>query len=896
MSNGTVATKISITDGMSAPLKSMYTGVSELVQAMYTAKDAGKNIFDSASFDSAGAHMMSAVAQLKAYEDQINRVKKASAVWENFGFEQFDTGGFVRAEQEANAANAAYRRLSERQQQISSAARAMELMPANAASDINLVDNKVAALKAKMSLLGIEQSKIGRFNTSGADLFSSKTEDIRRKMARIETVQQQINRAVNDNNIQGVNAGYRELNSLVDSVDGSIKSNTSAQMGFNHAVSTGANTARSMMNYLNRAAGFAAAVFGGKKITESVDTYTDSNARLALLTDNEAELQSLKNSIYQSAKDNRGVYGDSVSNVAKLGLLAGDAFKNNSEIVMFDNLMSKVFKVSGASSEERTSGMYQLTQAMAAGKLQGDEFRSIMENAPLLAQAIADYTGKSKGELKEMSAEGEITADIIKNSLFGMSDDLKKQFDTIPYSFSDTMNGLQNDVQYKTMGIKQHINDMLNGDIGQGITSDIGSGIDWLIDRGDELLWWFERTSIVAGPTIDGIKQDFTSLANAMAGPNGEIQDFLTSIQRIAASDGTRKTLQRLGGSALIVASGFNSAVGLISRLNQRFSGFLPTLTSALIAYKSFQLIHGTLVTPINNVLGLIDSSVQRYNNLTAAINSTTQATTLMNSALTATKWLTYAGGIATVVSGLASVVMGIMTAREAQKLADESATGYSADQLRRARESGLSASTISQIDSAKNDYNSQIKAEKIKLANILANSEYLDLKDTKKIMGASWTPEKERELQQALPEYNKIIREYNQRVADLKKQRDDTYSDLYRQDQEEKKSRSDLLGLDTGWADYKPESYTSVNPEDGDDVQKVEVVNTVDIASEDLRHMREMAEQEAINQFTSKLVQPQINVTFGEVRETADIDAIVKKITSDTIDELNSEADFIHY
>src|SRR5690606_35739024 len=118
--------------------------------------------------------------------------------------------------------------------------------------------------------------------------------------------------------------------------------------------------------------------------------------------------------IFAAANRARGSYTDMAAVVGRLGLLASEAFGSTDEVIAFSELMQKAFRISGASAMEQSAGMYQLTQAMAAGRLQGDEFRSIMENAPMLAQAIADFTGKSKGELKEMSAEGTITADIIK--------------------------------------------------------------------------------------------------------------------------------------------------------------------------------------------------------------------------------------------------------------------------------------------------------------------------------------------------------------------------------------------------------------------------------------------------------------------------------------------------
>ena len=106
--------------------------------------------------------------------------------------------------------------------------------------------------------------------------------------------------------------------------------------------------------------------------------------------------------------------------------------------------MNKNFAIGGASVQEQTSAMYQLTQAMAAGKLQGDEFRSIMENAPLLAEAIANYTGKSKGELKELSSEGLITSDIIKNAMFSAADEINDRYSRMPMTWSQIWTKMKN--------------------------------------------------------------------------------------------------------------------------------------------------------------------------------------------------------------------------------------------------------------------------------------------------------------------------------------------------------------------------------------------------------------------------------------------------------------------
>lgn len=234
----------------------------------------------------------------------------------------------------------------------------------------------------------------------------------------------------------------------------------------------------------------AAALFGIVQAAQAVDTYVSNGARLGLLTDNLKEQAELQEKVYQAAQRSRGSYNAMVSVVAKLGLLAEDAFSSNNELVAFSELMQKSFAISGASTFEQEAGMYQLTQAMASGKLQGDEFRSIMENAPMLADAIAKFTGKSKGELKEMSAEGTITSDIIKASLFKAADDIEAKFEKMPRTFASTWTQIKNYTIKTFGGVMQTINNFLNSDTGaamaagvMGTINIIAAGISWLIDR-----------------------------------------------------------------------------------------------------------------------------------------------------------------------------------------------------------------------------------------------------------------------------------------------------------------------------------------------------------------------------------------------------------------------------
>jgi tape measure domain-containing protein len=178
--------------------------------------------------------------------------------------------------------------------------------------------------------------------------------------------------------------------------------------------------------------------------TELSDKYALIKSRINLINDGTQSTAEIMDKVYASAERTRGSYLDMAGAVGKLGILAKDAFSSNDETIAFVEQMNKQFKIGGASIQEQTSAMYQLTQAMAAGKLQGDEFRSIMENAPLLAQAISQEMGLPMGQLKEMSSQGLITAEVIKNAMFNSADETNAKFAELPMTFAEVGNAIQN--------------------------------------------------------------------------------------------------------------------------------------------------------------------------------------------------------------------------------------------------------------------------------------------------------------------------------------------------------------------------------------------------------------------------------------------------------------------
>lgn len=226
-----------------------------------------------------------------------------------------------------------------------------------------------------------------------------------------------------------------------------------------------------------------------KKGMDIVDEYTNTASRLALINDGLQTQAELQDKIFAAANRSRGAYGDMADAIAKMGLLAKDAFKSNDELLAFTELVQKSFKIAGADTSEQQGAMRQLAQAMASGRLQGDELVSIMENAPMIYDAIAKYMGKTKGELKKLSSEGAITADIIKNAMFAAADDINKKFEKMPMTFGDIWNKIKNSAMRSFSGVMQSINRLINTEGFQKFINVVTTGfelaaeaVSWLID------------------------------------------------------------------------------------------------------------------------------------------------------------------------------------------------------------------------------------------------------------------------------------------------------------------------------------------------------------------------------------------------------------------------------
>ena len=281
----------------------------------------------------------------------------------------------------------------------------------------------------------------------------------------------------------------------VHSVGSSVSNSIKAQARAMYDLARASDVASQKMNKLNQAsaganlikrvitgATIAAAVATAKKAMSISDEYANMNARLNMINDGMQSTSELQKSIFTSAQRTGSAYTEMANGVAKMRMQAGDVFQNNGETIAFLETMNKSFVVGGASIEEQKSAMMQLTQAMASGKLQGDELRSLAETSPALIQAIATKLGVTRGEVKKLGADGKITADIVKTAMLEASETIDQQFRNMPMTWGRAW---QNFINFATKAFEPlsiKINQIANSAEFQQFAAMVASAIQVIIN------------------------------------------------------------------------------------------------------------------------------------------------------------------------------------------------------------------------------------------------------------------------------------------------------------------------------------------------------------------------------------------------------------------------------
>lgn len=292
-----------------------------------------------------------------------------------------------------------------------------------------------------------------------------------------ESMQRVSGNAIDTSSIQEAREELARAGAAFDEIEENIREAGNQQDRFNRRIRDGTTAADGLWGKLKGIAATVGGLAATKKILGLSDTLASTKARLNLIVDDGGSVGELEKKIMASAQRSRSLYFDTASAVASMGSNAKAAFNGTDEIIAFMEQINKQFVIGGASAQGQSAAMLQLTQAMAAGALRGEELNSILENAPGIARAIESYMGIAEGSIKSYAEQGLITAEVVKNAMFAAADETNAKFESMPKTWAQIWTSMQNEALSIFAPILTKINQIGNSERFTQVTDGIINGL-----------------------------------------------------------------------------------------------------------------------------------------------------------------------------------------------------------------------------------------------------------------------------------------------------------------------------------------------------------------------------------------------------------------------------------
>lgn len=361
------------------------------------------------------------------------------------------------------------------QQQIDQTAATVDVLPDEVTNRMSRVNALIEQIQANLAF-----SVENPFGLGGNEIEQ-----------QLSAIERSLNQAVTQQNM---------LNNAVGNTGDSINDNIHEQEQFNQEISAGTQQANELTNTIKRAvAAYVSIQTVGKALNIS-DELVQTTSRLNMMNDGVQTTAELVNMVYAAAQDARGSFSQMADVVARFGNNAKDAFSSSEEVVAFADLIQKQMTIAGASTQEAANAELQLSQALGSGVLRGDELNSIFEQAPNLIQNIADYLDVPIGKIREMAADGELSADVVKAAIFSAADDINSKFNEMPMTWGQMWQSMQNTALIAFQPVLQRLNDLANSEAFQTF---IQGAIEAMATLANIILNIFELVGTVGGFIAD---------------------------------------------------------------------------------------------------------------------------------------------------------------------------------------------------------------------------------------------------------------------------------------------------------------------------------------------------------------------------------------------------------
>ena len=558
----TIKSSIELYDAFTAPMMDIIQAVNMGLSAMENLQQGMNQSVDTTSIDGARDALNQATEAAQALEaamqgmdipEQTNPVQvpvqpeipdpivppsdpvTVPVQWQSENFESFLSSGTERFQQEIQSANSMMDSLNQKQAQIAATAASTSVLPSNAVTDINNVGSRLQAVQQR-----IQQIENNPLNI-GTDTANAALEQMRGQLAQALEAQNDLNAALDNMDVSAANTAYSQLSQTIGNTERFIRDNVNEQGQFNQSIQEGVAQADKLTDTIKGAVTAYISVQSIGKALDISDQLTLTTSRLDMMNDGVQSTAELVNMVYAAAQDARGSFSQMADVVARFGNNAKDAFSSSEEVVAFADLIQKQMTIAGASTQEAANAELQLSQALGSGVLRGDELNSIFEQAPNLIQNVADYLNVPIGQIREMAADGELSADIVKTAIFSAADDINSKFESMPMTWSQIWQSMQNTALIAFQPVLQNLNDLANSDV---LQASIQNAIGAISALANILLDVFDLVVSISAfvsdnwgwiaPIVWGIVAAFTAY-NVVLGIYNGIQAVSNGLQALSA-------------------------------------------------------------------------------------------------------------------------------------------------------------------------------------------------------------------------------------------------------------------------------------------------------------------------------------------------------------------------
>ena len=780
--------------------------------------------------------------------------------WNTDGVDVFTGTGVERFQQEVQSANDMLNTLNTTQARISQTAQGMDILPDAAVQDMNTMQQRLSAIQQR-----IQQIENNPVNV-GADNANAELEQLRMQLNQAIQEQNSLNQAMQNMDVSAANDAYLRLSQTVGNTERYIRDNVDEQGRFNQEISAGTQQANELTNTIKRAvAAYVSIQTVGKALNIS-DELVQTTSRLNMMNDGVQTTAELVNMVYAAAQDARGSFSQMADVVARFGNNAKDAFSSSEEVVAFADLIQKQMTIAGASTQEAANAELQLSQALGSGVLRGDELNSIFEQAPNLIQNIADYLDVPIGKIREMAADGELSADVVKAAIFSAADDINSKFNEMPMTWGQMWQSMQNTALIAFQPVLQRLNDLANSEAFQTF---IQGAIEAMATLANILLNVFDLAvsigtfigdnwSIIA-PIVYGIVAALTAyiaISAIVAAINGVMaiaEGVKAAAQMMATGATFAETAAQQGLNAALMACPLTWIIMLILALIVVIFAVCNAIAKMTgIANSGFGVITGgvNVVIQFFKNLGLTVANIALgIGNAIAALASN-MMTAFHNAICSVQSWFY------NLLSTALSVIEGICSALNKLPFVEFDYSGISSaadDYAAKASEAAGNKEDYQSISDAFNEGFTTFDAFQDGWASDAFNA------------GAAW----------------------GDGIAD--KVSNFSLSDVFGQ--------TDIPNV----GDYTSGFNDAIaNSGVGDSIGNIDdntgkIKDSLEVSEEDLKYLRDIAEQEAINRFTTAEINVDMSGMQNTVNSGDDIDGFMTKLTDSVNEAVDNMTEGVH-